>query len=82
MYGPHNSLVVQKEDGEGGGVSFMCGEMSLIPNGEVIDARSHAGLERRHEGGVLRPFPPQKGECLYVGILRVGAFPAPLNVAS
>ena len=57
-YGPYNSLVVQKGGGEGGGVSDLCGELPWIPYGEVIDACSHAGLERGYEGGVLRPFPP------------------------
>ncbi len=57
-YGPKNSLVVQKGGGKSGGVSDLCGELPWIPHGEVIDACSYAGLERGHEGGVLRPFLP------------------------
>ena len=82
MYGSHNSLVVQKGGGEGGGVSYLCGELPRIPDGEVIDACSSVGLKRGHEGGILCPFPHEKGEFLYVGILFVGACPAPLEVAS
>jgi len=61
MYGPQDSLVVQKRGGEGGGVSYLCRELPGIPYGEVIDACSRVGLERGHEGGVLRPLPPKKG---------------------
>jgi hypothetical protein len=82
MYGPKNSLVVQKGGRQGGGFSDLCGDLPRIPNGEVINACSHAELERGIEDGVLRPFPPQKKECMYVGILRVGACPVPLKVAS
>ena len=82
MYGPLNSLVVQKRVGEGGCVSYLCGELPGIPYCEILDACSRVWLERGHEGGVLRPFPPEKEECLFVGIFLVGACPAPLEVAS
>jgi len=32
-----------------------------IPNGEVVDARSHVVLVRRREGGSFSSFPPQTG---------------------
>ena len=55
-YGPQDPLVVQEGGREGDGVSDLVGEVPWIPNGEVIDARSHTGLVRRREGGGLSPF--------------------------
>ncbi len=67
---------------EGGDVSYLCEELPRNPNGEVIDACSRVRLKRGHKRRVLCPFPPEKVECMYVGIFLVSACPAPLEVAS
>jgi hypothetical protein len=60
MYGSQNPLVDQEGGREGDGVSELIGEVSWIPNGEVIDARGQSLAWRRESGG-LSPFPPKKG---------------------
>jgi hypothetical protein len=74
--------VVQKGGREGDNVSELVGEVTWIPNSDMIDERGQARLVRRREDVDLSPFPPQTGEGLGVGILRVGACPTHLQIAS
>ena len=67
---------------EGGGSLYLFNKVSWIPQCEVFDARSLAGLVLRREGGSVSPFPPQKREELNVCILRRGACLATLKVPS
>ena len=67
--------MIQEGGRDGDGVSNSVGEVPWIPKCEMI----YAG---RREGGGLISFPSRKREDLDVGILRIGAIPATLKVAS